>query len=285
MTLLNILIVAFSFIAFILPLWDKIYEKRQITRTGYSLFCVAGILMILGLIKGCQDKKTEKENISHVEKLTTNIDTLNSNLKNLRKDRVLDSTKNAEFLIKLESQFKIVRDSLNNRPIQKINNTSIGSARDVFIGKYHFLNTIDKLFYKDLENFSFHVGFTIFSFFRLCGFEELDLDEARLLSHPPSSVRFQMMASNIWTILNHANTEEIVLKNITSQIAKGAKYADVCFSKISLEEESFKIFVNDFEKATQYTGEITDNWNIVRLLLEPFTFGALPPLKSNPKAN
>lgn len=131
---INILIVAFSFIAFILPLWDKIFKKRQITGTGYSLFCIAGILMILGLIKGCQDEKKEKENISHVKKLTTNIDSLNINMKDMLKDRVFDSTQNAEFLIKLERQFKIVRDSINNRPIQKINNTSIGTARDVFIG-------------------------------------------------------------------------------------------------------------------------------------------------------
>lgn len=91
--------------------------------------------MITSFIKGKKDDQRELANEGEIKNLNKNISLLKGNIEKLHNNRLTDSTRDAEFQLRLEEKFKIKRDSTTNQPITMVFDTKINNAGTVNIGR------------------------------------------------------------------------------------------------------------------------------------------------------
>lgn len=139
-------------------------------------------------------------------------------------------------------------------------------------------NHLMKNLYTSYENYYSHWSFAIYSFFRLTGFNEINLEKQKLKSHPPPSIRMAMILSNIISIIIKRNVCDS--NKLSEYLVRTCVLAERAFSEITFQENKGTLFKNAFLDHEDYMDEIARNWNNVRPLLEPFAFGQLPPLSS-----
>jgi len=108
----------------------------------YILILSAGIILlaVLGIDQINRNKKDKKDSDSKIQSLVENIGSMQrtktqDSLYKIeeRKNRIIDSIGNVKFRVELLQKFNI-KDSANYPVKNKNFNTSIGKARDVFIG-------------------------------------------------------------------------------------------------------------------------------------------------------
>jgi len=120
--------------------------------------------------------------------------------------------------------------------------------------------------------------FSIYSFFRLCGFTHFNVYETKDLSHPPPTIRIQMILINISTKLKEMKYQENdVDKYIYAQL-QSMKEAEKAFSYITYTDNDLGIFINAFDQSGQYVNDILNNWKNVYPVIKPFAYGELPPI-------
>lgn len=91
-------------------------------------------LVWLGIDKVNRDKHDKNENDKKLEALSKTLNNIQAAKTTDSINTVKNDIKDAVFQERLFKEFKIMRDSVNNRPVQKNYNTTIDKARDVYIG-------------------------------------------------------------------------------------------------------------------------------------------------------
>lgn len=135
------------------------------------------------------------------------------------------------------------------------------------------------LLYRNFPNALEHWTFAIYSFFRLLGFNEINLEKARQRSHPPPAIRMGMLCGNIESLLHYWKIPD--KEKIMSCIVESTIRAEKSFTDITFHNNQYGLFAESYILGKGYMFEIANNWNNVRPLLEPFAFGELPPLANN----
>jgi hypothetical protein len=133
-----------------------------------------------------------------------------------------------------------------------------------------------KKLYKDFKTFYSHWSFSIYCFFKLFGFDEVDVEKAKTFTHPPAAVRMSMVLANVGDILLKNNIKEV--DEIGKQMFKSADDAEHAYSEVTFQINNPKFLAKTFRDTFSYMEEIAGNWNNVRPVLEQFAYGDLPPL-------
>ena len=135
----------------------------------------------------------------------------------------------------------------------------------------------EALIFKDEATFLSKFIFATYCLFKLFEFEDFNPGTVQNLSHPPPSVRVSMIVNNIIVLLNHHKIKNI--DYITDRMRNSIVEAEKAFSEIRyVKNNTSEVFFSNHVKAVSYIKQITENWNNVRPLLEPYAFGDLPPL-------
>jgi hypothetical protein len=99
-----------------------------------ALFVLAAVWIWLGIDQNNRNSQKEKH-------FDTSIDQLHEGMNHLQEVKtadslkyIRDSTRNAEFQAKLFNEFKITRDSINNKPVKYEFNTNIRDVENLRIG-------------------------------------------------------------------------------------------------------------------------------------------------------
>ncbi|HEY9048287.1 MAG TPA: hypothetical protein VIN08_20410 [Ohtaekwangia sp.] len=141
------------------------------------------------------------------------------------------------------------------------------------------VNEIFRFAFKDWSTILPIWVFSIYSLFRLFGYRQYAVEDAKKLSHPPSSIRMALIAGNIVTLFELKYGKELI-PSVVKDIIESTKAAEDAFSEITFQEANWDIYRNSYTKeSTDYIFSITDNWNKVRPVLEEYALGNLPPLK------
>lgn len=96
--------------------------------------CILVVFLFLSIdqyIRINKEKNNSNRQIANLEKVVLDI---NTNLGKTEKAKNDEAQKTAEFLHSLLVDFKITRDSLTNKPVSLVFNTSIRDAKEVNIG-------------------------------------------------------------------------------------------------------------------------------------------------------
>jgi|GEM_PF-6123403 len=137
--------------------------------------------------------------------------------------------------------------------------------------------------FESYKSFLSHWVYAIYSFFRISGLQSFKVlfDESKCYnySHPPAPVRLSMIFSNLIPLLQNNRVEDI--SGITNEILKSIQKAEDNFTQVSYSQPASLNFFQTFVDSQSYVGNIFNNWNKVRPLIEPFSFGELPPLVNN----
>jgi len=186
------------------------------------------------------------------------------------------------------SELEYESESNNNLP-PSISQTFEMDA-DSFATNWAFLKLNRIINSKDLKKYrqpdyfgqdwlfaSEHWSFAIYLFFRLFNFNQLDFEESKKKSHPPSSIRMIMILNNITELFRKTYKVELrdeVAKKCFDASLKGEKaFLEVTFqkSKINTLTDAFN------EPGREYISSILKNWDDAKPLLKPHAFGELPP--------
>ena len=133
------------------------------------------------------------------------------------------------------------------------------------------------LIYADTMTFFRYWMFAIYSFHRLCNFENFSEEETNELSHPPPSVRVSIMAANIVTIMDNRNMPNS--QEMAKMLMAIPVEAETAFSKITYDENRPDIFLSSVVLSDNYSRKVCYNWNNVLPLVKPFAINPerLPP--------
>ncbi|WP_344825277.1 hypothetical protein [Chryseobacterium ginsenosidimutans] len=130
--------------------------------------------------------------------------------------------------------------------------------------------------YKDLKTFIYYFSYSIYCFFRIFGFYELNISCVKSYSHPPPAIRISMILDNIATILiekNIKNKDEIIATSM-----QATRDAENDLSKITYFNNEFfrvqEVYANP--ELTNYLFQIVNNWKNIKGELEKYTFSELP---------
>jgi hypothetical protein len=140
MSLLNIFNAICGFFVFIIPLWPLVFHQQKIKGNGIAIIIFGLFVLVLSLIKGCKD---ERSNHAAAIRDSTNGDRIEYLVKAHQTDstiRITDSIEDRRFFMELFAKFNIVKDSSTNLPRRATTsdtyNTTIGSAGKVNIGPH-----------------------------------------------------------------------------------------------------------------------------------------------------
>jgi hypothetical protein len=151
---------------------------------------------------------------------------------------------------------------------------------NLMINDYDNLSIVEKQICHNWATFSSNWIFVIYSLFRLFGFNLNDLESAKNKTHPPSTIRLSLIHGNIATLFMKVYGENY-LKSVSKSTLDSIVQAEKTFNLITYQENMLDKYFNTFldQSLSLYVKEITDNWNNVRLHLEPFAYGSLPGAK------
>lgn len=130
--------------------------------------------------------------------------------------------------------------------------------------------------FKDLETFTFHYAYSVYCFFRIFGFYNLDISNIKSKSHPEPAYRISMILDNIATIMIDRNIPNI--HNILSGTAKAIGEAETDLNDITFFDNQIKrvLEIYNNEKLIDYKYKILSNWKEVKPKLEKYSYGKLP---------
>ncbi len=135
-------------------------------------------------------------------------------------------------------------------------------------------------FYKDLFSALKLWLFSIYTLFRLFGHSIPKMADIKTLSHPPASIRQHMVFSTACTFFIENKAEFI--DKLKEVIPATISEVENAFKIISITKQDHSFF--SFGHTTEASNHIIflmRNWNKVRPLLEPYTFGNLAPLDAS----
>jgi hypothetical protein len=155
-------------------------------------------------------------------------------------------------------------------------------ANAVILEKFIIWEIEKEYIYNDWSSYLKHLGFVVYSFFRLFANDKTSLDTVHLDSHPPPIVRATMIGANLYTILIKCGGIDTARK-FGIEFKNGCKEAEIAFCSVTYSTSKIEEFssVANSEEYNKYRMEVLENWNNVRPKLEPHCFVPLQPLKTN----
>jgi len=132
-------------------------------------------------------------------------------------------------------------------------------------------------FYKNWPSMIKMWVFSIYTFFRIFGHTN-NSNSIKTDLHPPASIRSHLVMANIFSIFQ-VKYDTSLLSEISTICIDAALTVEKAFEEIS--HQGFDLAPLDFskkEEALIHGRFLMKNWNIVRPLLEPFTYIPLSPL-------
>ncbi len=138
------------------------------------------------------------------------------------------------------------------------------------------LNSSLRPFYKDLSTAMTIWFFAIEALFRLFGHDVPTIEDLKKDSHPPASIRANIVSGTIFSyVLQDAEFTE-KLKKIATDTIRDVEAAFQEISETQLDKGSLLFSMEP--ESHEHVKLISRNWNNVRPLLAPFAHTTLPPL-------
>jgi hypothetical protein len=134
--------------------------------------------------------------------------------------------------------------------------------------------------YNNSETHFLHWIFAIYTFFRICGFEDFDSHKMESVYHPPATVRVLIIMTIISVMFREKNQSNTELVKAMKKIIEMIAIAEETYSFMTNDKNQGKTFALNGYYSREYMSKIRKNWNIVRELLIPFAIN--PELLSPP---
>lgn len=131
--------------------------------------------------------------------------------------------------------------------------------------------------FSSLNSFLENWGFAIYSLFRIFQFHDIEFTNLKHYMHPPPAGRLNIIQSNIATLLLEyykiENAHTLLTNFVNSVFLSEKTFMEATDGKTKIDKF---IEASQDETIANYLKEISINWNYVRPLLKPFSFGELP---------
>lgn len=138
------------------------------------------------------------------------------------------------------------------------------------VSKNTTMQKIQNMIFQNIETFLEHWIFAIYCQFRIVNFKRLDTSEAKLLSHPPPTVRILKIITTIQVYLSQSKVPNY--EKILSNMYKIIELAEISFSSITHNQNQYDIFISNYKITNDYLNDINKEGQNLKTQLEPFTF-------------
>ncbi|MBL3550311.1 hypothetical protein [Chryseobacterium sp. KMC2] len=187
--------------------------------------------------------------------------------------------KQSKKISELQGNFKEYSD-LNINFIQTLEMDADSFATSWVIGDFRRFTLKTELtentIYKNWETFIPNFAYSIYTTIRIFGFSSLPISKIKTFTHPEPAIRISLIMSNIATILDALNVDNIddIMSNSIHMLKRAeTDVVSVTFLDDQLENVKDVYFNPEYIK---YYKQVLHNWNIIRDELQSYAFGELP---------